>query len=114
MDELFRELRLLVKNTHHFFSVNNRGAHSRQRRGCSHAHGVADNAAFAQKITGTQDSEHRFFALRIYDGQLGVARLDVPHLIAGIVLRKERLPFFVFDDAPRGPSVGKVFLNVET
>jgi hypothetical protein len=79
----------------------------------SHAHGVADNAAFAQKIPRTENGQHRFFALRIYNGQLGVARLDVPHLVAGIVLRKERLPFFIFDDAPRRPSVGKVLFNVE-
>src|ERR1700719_3295833 len=114
MDEFFSEFRLLVKHAHHLFAINNCGAYCRQRRGGSHAHRVADDAAFAKKIAGTKNGQHRFLALRIYDGELGVARLDVPDFIAGIVLRKERLPFFIFNDAPRHPSVGKVLLNVET
>ena len=69
--------RLVVEDAHHLLLFN---AHRVQRRDCrrrGHAYRVSDNAALAQKVARSHNRQNCFLALRIYDAQLGISRLNV-------------------------------------
>ena len=102
-----------MENAHYLFLFDERRFERSHGCGCSHAYRVPNNAPLAQKITGAQEGEHRLLAVRIYDGELGISRLNVLNIFAGVILGKEDLPFFKLNNLPRRPSVRQVSFNVE-
>src|SRR4029077_5484393 len=88
-DEAVRKLVFSVEHANHFVFLNDEhggGCNSSRSR---HANGLASKAAFAKKITRSQNRHNGLFAGFIDHGKLHAAFLNVHDILCGIALRED-------------------------
>ena len=77
-----------------FFDARNQAFIQRYRR--CHPQRMAIETAFAEKVTGSKDTDDRFLAMLGNDGELDLALLDVENSVAGFPLCEDDLILPIF------------------
>src|SRR6184192_2913585 len=74
---------------------------------------MAIQTSFAEKVTWSQDCNHRFLALLGNDGELDLALLDVKNRVRDLSLRKNNLILPVFGYRFSLANLGKKFFGIK-
>src|SRR6266478_6542737 len=74
---------------------------------------MAIQTSFAEKVTWSQDCNHRFLALLGNDGELDLALLDVKNLVRDLSLRKNNLILPIFGYRFSLAHLGEKFFGIK-